>query len=82
MRWTIGGGALALVLQSSLAMAGSASAPSGDGRPAPPPMSAEMKAAFEACKSKGRPGETAFDDCMTSKGFKKPTDGPRQPPGQ
>lgn len=33
-------------------------------------MSTEMKAAFEACKSSGKPGETAFDSCMESKGFK------------
>lgn len=44
-----------------------------------PPVSAEMKAAFEACKSQGKPGDTAFDACMTSKGFKKPEGGQKPP---
>jgi hypothetical protein len=43
--------------------------PSG-GQPAAP--TPEMKAAFEACKSQGKPGEAAFDACMTARGFKKP----------
>ena len=43
-----------------------------------PPISAEMKAAFEACKSSGKPGDTAFDSCMSSKGFTKPTGAPPQ----
>lgn len=42
----------------------------------PPPMSADMKAAFDACKAQGKPGDTAFDSCMSSKGFKKPEGGP------
>lgn len=46
-----------------------------------PQISAEMKAAFEACKASGKPGDTAFDTCMESKGFKKPADsGHGQPP--
>lgn len=47
-----------------------------------PQISAEMKAAFEACKASGKPGDTAFDTCMESKGFKKPAGGPGhgQPP--
>lgn len=48
--------------------------PKGD-RPA---ISAEMKAAFEACKASGKPGDTAFDTCMSSKGFTKPTGTPPQ----
>lgn len=46
----------------------------------PPPMSAEMKAAFDACKAQGKPGDTAFDNCMTSKGFKRPEGGGHRPP--
>lgn len=38
-----------------------------------PEVSAEMKAAFEACKTTGKPGDTAFESCMTSKGFTKPS---------
>ena len=67
------------MLQGALALAASSSDSASDSRPNPPPMSAEMKAAFEACKSKGRPGETAFDECMTSKGFTKPQGGQRPP---
>ncbi|BEU98022.1 hypothetical protein ACDW_37270 [Acidovorax sp. DW039] len=44
-----------------------------------PPISAEMKAAFEACMSQGKPGDAAFDACMTAKGFKKPEG---QPPAR
>lgn len=44
-----------------------------------PPVSAEMKAAFEACMSQGKPGDAAFDACMTAKGFKKPEG---QPPAR
>lgn len=46
--------------------------PSGEGQGNPPPMSAELKAAFEACKAQGKPGDAAFETCMASKGFKKP----------
>lgn len=64
-----------VLLLSVLSM--SALAQMGNGNPPPPrgnhpPPSAEMKVAFEACKELGRPGETAFDNCMQSKGFKKP----------
>lgn len=48
--------------------------PKGD-RPA---ISAEMKAAFESCKSSGKPGDASFDSCMESKGFKKPSGNPPQ----
>jgi hypothetical protein len=41
-----------------------------------PEPSAEMKAAFEACKSSGKPGDTAFESCMSSKGFAKPSGTP------
>lgn len=44
-----------------------------------PPISAEMKAAFEACKTNGKPGDATFDSCMESKGFKKPTGHGHQP---
>lgn len=57
-----------MLLLSSLAFAESR----GGGHPEP---SSEMKAAFEACKSSGKPGDTAFDSCMESKGFKKPQGG-------
>ncbi|MGR6806342.1 hypothetical protein ACU6VI_08620 [Sphaerotilus natans] len=53
---------------------GGGSAPSGT----PPQASAEMKAAFEACKAQGKPGDSAFESCMSSKGFKRPEG---KPPG-
>lgn len=46
---------------------------------APPERSEEMKAAMEACKASvttadenGRPDRTAFEACMTEKGFTRP----------
>lgn len=73
--------ALLAALCATLAHAESKSgSSSGDDRGAPPAASAEMKAAFEACKSKGKPGDQAFEDCMTSKGFKKPEGG--EPPAR
>ncbi|HIV69764.1 MAG TPA: hypothetical protein H9903_02410 [Candidatus Aquabacterium excrementipullorum] len=71
--------ALAATLSVSLAHAESQNNGSGDGRGSPPQASAEMKAAFEACQTKGKPGDQAFEDCMTSKGFKKP-DRAQKPP--
>lgn len=37
---------------------------------------AGLEAAMEACKSQGQPGDSAFEACMTSKGFKKPSGPP------
>jgi hypothetical protein len=45
----------------------------------PPPMSAALKAAFEACQSQGKPGDAAFEACMSSKGFTKPSGNPKPP---
>ena len=44
-----------------------------------PPVSAALKAAFEACQAQGHPGDAAFDACMASKGFKKPEGAPPPP---
>lgn len=65
---------------SAAARAQSGEPPAGGPPGDHPQVSAEMKAAFEACKSQGRPGDTAFDSCMSSKGFKRP-DGAPKPPG-
>lgn len=46
--------------------------------PGPHEMPAAMKAAFDICKKSGRPGDSKFEACMASKGFKRP-DGPRPP---
>lgn len=45
----------------------------------PPPANAALKAAFDACQSQGKPGDAAFETCMTSKGFTKPTGNPKPP---
>ena len=70
--------ALSLTLLASGAWAQPAGGPPGGDRP---PMSAELKAAFEACQAQGKPGDAAFEACMTAKGFKKPEGAP-QPPSQ
>lgn len=36
-----------------------------------------LSEAMEACKSEGKPGDSAFDSCMSSKGFEKPQGGPQ-----
>ena len=41
-------------------------------------ISVDMKAAFESCKSSGKPGDASFDSCMESKGFKKIAGNPQQ----
>jgi len=64
-----------LLASASWAETPSGNMPSGN----PPQVSAEMKAAFEACKSQGRPGDSAFESCMSGKGFKRPEG---KPPGQ
>jgi len=70
-------GAAASWAQSSGGGSGSGGAPGN-----PPQVSAELKAAFEACKSQGKPGDAAFEACMTSKGFKRPSGGQNPPSGQ
>jgi len=45
----------------------------------PPPMNAALKAAFDACQSQGKPGDAAFEACMSSKGFTKPSGNPKPP---
>ena len=57
---------VSVVFQATLVWA----QPSGGGDR--PPMSADLKAAFEACHAQGHPGDSAFEACMASKGFKKP----------
>jgi hypothetical protein len=78
----------ALVATSACSAQSSDNGGSGDGpgrhgpgqSGGPPPASAEMKAAFDACRSQGKPGDTAFDTCMASKGFKRPEGGDHRPP--
>jgi hypothetical protein len=64
---------LSLTLLAPMAWAQPNGAPPQGERP---PISAEMKAAFEACQAQGRPGDAAFEACMTAKGFKKPEGAP------
>lgn len=73
-------GALLVANACTYVWAASSDAPP-DGGPqgGPPAMSAEFKAAFDACTSQGKPGDSAFESCMTSKGFKKPEGGQRPP---
>ncbi|QFI53651.1 hypothetical protein [Aeromonas simiae] len=72
---------IALPLLMSLCAFGAVAAEAT--RPTPPDdlpqISAEMKAAFNACKESGRPGGEDFDSCMASKGFAKP-EGRGEPP--
>jgi len=63
---------LLVVLATTACAQSPGTPPGGDGQGNPPPMSAELKAAFEACKAQGKPGDAAFETCMASKGFKKP----------
>jgi hypothetical protein len=72
-----------LMWAASACWAQSAGGASGVGGPSgnPPQLSAELKAAFEACKSQGKPGDSAFEACMTSKGFKRPSGGQKPPSG-
>lgn len=37
---------------------------------------AGLEAAMEACKAQGKPGDAAFESCMTAKGFQKPSGPP------
>ncbi|GAB4060144.1 hypothetical protein [Uliginosibacterium sediminicola] len=66
-------------LLCSVSWAASSSSASNPGPGGQPPLSAELKAAFDACKPQGKPGDAAFEACMSSKGFKKPEGAPKPP---
>jgi hypothetical protein len=69
-----------LILTTTLATAQPSGLPTNFSDAPRPPVNAELQAALEACKSKGKPGDSAFEECMTSKGLQKPAGAP--PPRQ
>lgn len=61
-----------LAIAPVFSMAQSASAPSATNRQINPDPRASVHKAFEECKKVGKPGHVEFQQCMESKGFKRP----------